>query len=84
MSSLTNVSGRSEGLRIVTFNIAKSYFDLDVLVENAKDLFDVDDQHGAIRLIADQSDSLPPMDYMGGDFTCHLREWDDHVPHHRT
>jgi endonuclease/exonuclease/phosphatase family metal-dependent hydrolase len=24
------------------------------------------------------------MQYMGGDFNCHLREWDDAVPHHRT
>jgi hypothetical protein len=43
-----------------------------------------DDQHQAIRLIGDQSDSLPPMQYMGGDFNCHSREWDDRVPHHRT
>jgi hypothetical protein len=43
-----------------------------------------DNQHWAIRLIADRSDSLPPMDYMGRDFNCHSREWDDNVPHHRT
>ena len=24
------------------------------------------------------------MCYMGGDFNCHSREWDDNVPHHRT
>ena len=41
MSSSTNVRSRRGELRVVTFNIAKSYFDLDVLLENAKDSFDV-------------------------------------------
>jgi endonuclease/exonuclease/phosphatase family metal-dependent hydrolase len=43
-----------------------------------------DDQHRAIRLIADSIDSLPQMQFMGGDFNCHSRECDDNVPHHRT
>ena len=170
-------SGSGSGVRIITFNVAKSYFDLDTLLEDSKDDFDVlfiqepplqtirhapsamdaegtpvvgaprhpqwncmvrqpeigsrprvmtyvskrldqlrpayrrdliddrdvmvislfgegepmhlmnvysDDQHWAIRLIADRSASLPPMCYMGGDFNCHSREWDDNVPHHRT
>ena len=41
MSSSMNVRSRRGELRVVTFNIAKSYFDLDVLLENAKDSFDV-------------------------------------------
>ncbi|KAJ2911570.1 hypothetical protein MD484_g8847, partial [Candolleomyces efflorescens] len=43
-----------------------------------------DDQHRAIDLIADCADDLPHLDYMGGDFNCHSREWDDDVRHHRT
>jgi hypothetical protein len=43
-----------------------------------------DDQHRVIRLVANQLDSLLPMQYMGRDFNCHSWEWDNAVPHHRT
>ena len=41
-----------------------------------------DDQHRVIRLIADGLNHLLPMCYIGRDFNCHSREWDNAVPHH--
>ncbi|KAF5320635.1 hypothetical protein D9611_013769 [Ephemerocybe angulata] len=43
-----------------------------------------DDQHRAIKLLAEKADTLPALSYMGGDFNCHSREWDPRVLHHRT
>lgn len=41
-----------------------------------------DNQHQAINLIAEKADNMPPLSYMGGDFNCHSREWDERVEHH--
>ncbi|KAF6757117.1 hypothetical protein DFP72DRAFT_1065958 [Ephemerocybe angulata] len=43
-----------------------------------------DDQHCAIKLLAEKADALPALSYMGGDFNCHSWEWDPQVLHHRT
>ena len=43
-----------------------------------------DEEHTAIRFLADKQDDIPQLDYMGGDFNCHSNVWDGNVPHHRT
>ncbi|KAF5340738.1 hypothetical protein D9611_007373 [Ephemerocybe angulata] len=43
-----------------------------------------DNQHRAIKLLAEKADALPALSYMGGNFNCHSREWDPWVLHHRT
>jgi hypothetical protein len=42
-----------------------------------------DDQHRGIDLIAERAHLLPQVHYMGGDFNCHLSEWDPRVNHHQ-
>jgi hypothetical protein len=41
----------------------------------------LDDEFGAIKLLDHLTDSLPLLFYMGGNFNCRSRIWDQHSTH---